>query len=207
MPRKNAQSFHRARQQWTKRLENSTGDYVIALSKHLVQIGLWERLIAYEIITHHQGALDALTPQDIVRLGRGMQSWGEVDCFAGYIAGPAWRQGNLTDRTVHSWARSRDRWWRRAALVSTVPLSRSAQECRGNVNRTIGICRMLVQDRDDMVVKAMSWALRELGKRHPHTVRSFLEHHERQLAARVKREVANKLRTGLKNPHRAKKGQ
>jgi 3-methyladenine DNA glycosylase AlkD len=51
-----------------------------------------------------------------------------------------------------------------------------------------------------MVVKAMSWALRELSRRDPDTVRDFLDEHDNILAARVKREVANKLETGLKNP-------
>jgi 3-methyladenine DNA glycosylase AlkD len=61
---------------------------------------------------------------------------------------------------------------------------------------------MLVNDRDDMVVKAVSWALRELVVHDPGAVREFLGEHEDELAARVKREVRNKLRTGLKNPKR-----
>ena len=59
---------------------------------------------------------------------------------------------------------------------------------------------MLVNDPDDMVVKALSWALRELAKRDPQAVQEFLAEHEQVLAARVKREVQNKLKTGLKNP-------
>jgi 3-methyladenine DNA glycosylase AlkD len=61
---------------------------------------------------------------------------------------------------------------------------------------------MLIRDRDDMVVKALSWALRELSKRNPLPVSSFLEQYDEQLAPRVKREVTNKLKTGLKNPRR-----
>jgi 3-methyladenine DNA glycosylase AlkD len=56
----------------------------------------------------------------------------------------------------------------------------------------------LLEDRDDMVVKAMSWALRELAKRDPGAVRAFLSKHGARLAARVRREVGNKLTTGLK---------
>jgi 3-methyladenine DNA glycosylase AlkD len=53
-----------------------------------------------------------------------------------------------------------------------------------------------------MVVKALSWALRELVVHDPDAVRAFLSEHEDVLAARVKREVRNKLTTGLKNPRR-----
>jgi 3-methyladenine DNA glycosylase AlkD len=55
-------------------------------------------------------------------------------------------------------------------------------------------------DRDDMVVKAVSWALRELAKKEPKAVEAFVKKHNKQLAPRVLREVRNKLTTGLKNP-------
>ena len=58
-------------------------------------------------------------------------------------------------------------------------------------------------DRDDMVVKALSWALRELAKRDPKPVVAFIEQFGERLAARVIREVQNKLNTGLKNPRRS----
>jgi hypothetical protein len=70
----------------------------------------------------------------------------------------------------------------------------------GDVARTLAVCRLLAEDPDDMVVKALSWALRELVVHDPEAVRAFLDEHDDVLAARVKREVRNKLRTGLKNP-------
>ena len=57
-----------------------------------------------------------------------------------------------------------------------------------------------------MVVKAVSWALRELAIWDPAAVRAFLAAHDRELAARVKREARSKLETGLKNPGRAHRG-
>jgi len=82
-------------------------------------------------------------------------------------------------------------------LVSTVLLGRrGTAEDVGKVER---VCRLLVADRDDMVVKALSWALRELAKKNPEAARGFLAEHEGVVAARVVREVNNKLRTGLKS--------
>jgi len=86
--------------------------------------------------------------------------------------------------------------------VSTVPLNSRARGGGGDTARTVAVCRTLVGDRDDMVVKAMSWALRELAKRDPSAARRFLTAHRKELAARVLREVGNKLATGLKNPRR-----
>ena len=51
----------------------------------------------------------------------------------------------------------------------------------------------------DMVVKALSWALRELAKREDGPVREFMEENDERLAGRVRKEVWNKLNTGKKN--------
>jgi len=61
-------------------------------------------------------------------------------------------------------------------------------------------CRLLVCDQDEMVAKSMSWALRELIVHDAEAVKKFLDKYDGVLAARVKREVKNQLRTGLKNP-------
>ena len=87
-----------------------------------------------------------------------------------------------------------------AALVATVPLNVKSQGGRGDIARTLGVCERMLDDRDDMVIKAMSWALRELVVHDPHAVAAFLATHDARLASRVKREVRNKLTTGLKNP-------
>jgi DNA alkylation repair enzyme len=70
----------------------------------------------------------------------------------------------------------------------------------GDVRRTLQVCRVLVHDQDAMVTKALSWALRELVIHDADAVQTFLEQYDAVLAALVKREVKNKLRTGLKNP-------
>ena len=202
MPLKNAPSVRILRREWSKRLKDLPGTSIIALAKRLVRLGFWERGLAYDIILHHPAALEALKPNDVSLLARGMHSWGEVDSFACYVAGPAWRQQNIPDSMLQHWAHSRNRWWRRAALVSTVPLNNHARGGTGDPLRTLKICRMLVRDRDDMVVKALSWALRELSKREHLAVKLFLKKYQRVLPSRVNREVSNKLQTGLKNPRR-----
>jgi 3-methyladenine DNA glycosylase AlkD len=204
LPRRNAPSFRILRRAWSKRLREERGTTILALAQELVPRGFWERVFAYEIIVNHRRAREALRPHSVRRLGRGIQSWGEVDTFAGYVAGPAWREHRIPDSLIKHWARSRDRWWRRAALVTTVPLNRPVRGGAGDASRTLKICRMLVRDRDDMVVKALSWALRELSKRDRTSVELFLITYQEVLPARVNREVRNKLRTGLKNPRMKK---
>lgn len=158
------------------------------------------RWVACELIRDHQAAFGSIGEAELETFGRGMDSWGKVDSFARTLSGPAWLHGQVPDELIHRWAHSEDRWWRRAALVSTVALNVRSRGGSGDIPRTLAICRLLVEDHDDMVVKALSWALRELVVHDPEAVRAFLKEHEDVLAARVKREVRNKLTTGLKNP-------
>jgi hypothetical protein len=190
------------RRAWSRRLAHHPAATVLALAGRLASLGDWERWTAYELIAHHPEAPRALRPRAVVALGRRLRGWGNVDGFACYIAGPAWRERRIPDALVRRWARSPDRWRRRLALVSTVPLNSRARGGSGDTERTVAICRMLVKDRDDMVVKALSWALRELSKRDRRAVQAFLREQDGVLAARVRREVRNKLNTGLKNPGR-----
>jgi 3-methyladenine DNA glycosylase AlkD len=179
---------------------------VLSLATRLVaRDGGFDRFLAYEIITAHRAALACLRIADLRRLGRGMDSWGDVDTFACYVAGPAWREHQVADGEIARWARSKDRWWRRAAVVSTVPLNSRARGGTGDPARTLSICRLAVDDRDPMVVKALSWALRELAKRSRVDVERFLNEHDARVAALVRREVGSKLRTGLKSPRRRAK--
>lgn len=158
------------------------------------------RQVAYLLLARSKPAAAALTAADVERLGRGKDNWVSTDTFANLVAGPAWREGRVPDARVRAWARSRDRWWRRTALASTVALNVAARGGRGDVPRTLATCALLTGDRDDMVAKAMSWALRALVAHDAPAVRAFVKVHDGVLAARVKREVANKLRTGRKNP-------
>jgi 3-methyladenine DNA glycosylase AlkD len=203
LPKLNAERIHKVRRGFSKQLAISPPQLVLDLAFELLrQTNLVYRVVAYELIHHHRPALRSLKGTTLERLGKGIDSWGAVDTFACYLAGPAWCNKQVSEKLIHRWAHSKDRWWRRAALVSTVPLNSRARGGCGDAERTLAVCRMLVDDRDDMVVKAMSWALRELSKRNPKSVKAFLKEHEELLAARVLREVRNKLTTGLKNPRR-----
>lgn len=189
------------RREFSSEIKLLSATQVIELAVLLLRSNeLIPRFVAYELVHYHVGALRSLNSRNIVMLGEGIDSWAAVDTFACYLSGPAWREGQIPDSVIRSWTRSKDRWWRRAAVVSTVALNNKARGGRGDTKRTIEICELVVGDHDDMVVKALSWALRELSKRDPKVVGTFIRSHESQLHPRVLREVRNKLRTGLKNP-------
>jgi 3-methyladenine DNA glycosylase AlkD len=200
LPRLNTAEIRTVRRRYSRRLIKASSDDVIELAHRL--IALDHRWVGYELVYYHRAARASLGPVQVEALGQGIDSWSSVDAFGCLISGPAWRENQVPDTLIHRWARAEDRWWRRAALVSTVPLNVRARGGTGDVPRTLKTCKVLVDDRDDMVVKALSWALRVLVVHDAEAVSAFLAEYEDRLAARVKREARNKLATGLKNPRR-----
>lgn len=178
------------RQGWSAMLKGSSAAEVIALANvfhdRLPQETRW---LAHELIRFHREAFAAFGGAQAERLVGGLSSWYAVDAFGTILSGPAWAAGRIEDGLIEAWSRSEDRWLRRLALVSTVKA--------GGTTRTLALCERLVADRDDMVVKAMSWALRELSKKDRAAVEVFLA--DQPVAARVRREVGAKLATGLKS--------
>ncbi len=198
----NIRAFRRV---WSRTLHPEPGRFVLAVAVTLCR-RYGHRFVPYELIANHPAAYRLLTGPRLEALGRGLDGWGAVDSFARTLAGPAWRDGLINDSLILQWARSPDAWWRRAALVSTVGLNVHSQGGQGDVRRTLRVCRLLVDDHDDMVEKTLSWALRELVVHDRPAVEAFLDTNEDRLGSRVKREVRNKIKTGLKTPPSAARG-
>ena len=155
LPELKTEEIRAVRRAFSKRLTDSDADLVLKLALNLLKLPTFEfRFIAYELV-HHRAAFSRLDAPMLEKLGEGINSWPAVDCFSSYLAGPAWREQQIPDSVVRRWSRSADRWWRRAALVATVPLNNKTRGGAGDAPRTLDICRRLVNDRDPMVTKAL----------------------------------------------------
>jgi len=190
-------ALRKARRQLSTQLKEAPTRKVLAIGADLIASGYeW---VGFEIIAARADVLARMTPKKVESLGDGLTDWGRIDAYGVLLAGPAWRAGALTDVDILRWARSSNLWRRRAALVATVPWNTKSRGGAGDARRTLLICQALVDDRQEMVVKAMSWALRALVPWDREAVERFLLKHDLKLAARVKREVRNKLSTGRKS--------
>jgi len=207
MPVRSAPALRALRREYSKRMEAAPAREVIEVGAALIAGRCVHRFVGDELIASRPDALGILDLTELERLGSGISSWDQVDCFACYLSGPAWREGRVEDIAIVKWAKSKDRWWRRAALVSTVPLNVKARGGRGDTRRTLRICNLLIEDRDQMVAKALSWALRALVDRDRDAVRQFVEENEGRLSAMVRREVRYKLSTGTKKPKFSKRSE
>ena len=97
-----------------------------------------------------------------------INNWDLVDMSAPEIVGA----GIETDGTklVERLAKSKSLWERRIAMVATHHATR-----RGDLAPALLIAERLLGDQHDLMHKAVGWMLREVGKREPDALRSFLE--------------------------------
>lgn len=185
---------------WWDDLINYSPDKLIDLCKALVVTKILEcNQVAFEILWKNKTALKKLRFADLEFLGQNMDNWVTTDTFSILISGFAWRENQITDADVLNWLESENRWWRRTAVISTVALNLRSRGGTGDAKKTLLICEKVVVDRDDMIVKALSWALRELSKSDKDSVQDFMKKYDTKLAGRVRREVCTKLETGRKN--------
>jgi len=186
--------------EWWIEIRKWPTEKLIQFAKELVETRIFEcNQVAFELLCLNKTALRLLTLKDLEELGKNMDNWATTDAFSVMLSGWVWRENQISDVDVLKWLESDNRWWRRTAVVSTVPLNLKSRGGTGDAIRTLMICEKVVSDRDDMTVKALSWALRELSKSNKAAVEKFMEKYDEQLAGRVRREVYTKLETGRKN--------
>jgi 3-methyladenine DNA glycosylase AlkD len=200
LPRRDTPSLRAVRKAWSAKLKPALAADVIAAAQALErpagQEGKW---IAYELIRHHKGAFEAVTTEQIEDFASRIASWYATDAFGTILSGPLWAKGRVPDAMIDAWSRSPQMWLRRSALVATVGLNGSLPGGRGDPARTLPICLRMAADREDMIEKAVSWALRYLSQKDRGAVAAFMDEHGGEFCARVRREVRNKLTTGLKS--------
>lgn len=187
-------------EKWQVEIQNLPPEKLIPFAKELVDTKIFEaNHVAFELLWKNKTALNQLNLPDLEYLGKNMDNWATTDSFSIMLSGWAWRNNQITDNNILEWLSSENRWWKRAAVVSTVPLNLRARGGTGDTQRTLMICEKVVDNRDDMIVKALSWALRELSKSDKPAVQKFMEKYDSKLPGRVRREVYTKLETGRKN--------
>lgn len=190
--------------QVAKELKGVTNEWAwkekIMLLKKLVETRVFEcQQLSYVFISDNKKIWEFLTKEDVIDLAKNMDNWATVDGYCMYVIGHAWRKGMFDDDYFKNLLKSEDVWQRRIAVVATIPLNSKAQGGVGDAKRTLAICRLVVEDYHDMIVKALSWALRELAKRDKDEVQNFIDRYDEVLHKKVLQEVTNKIVFGKKS--------
>lgn len=99
-------------------------------------------------------------------------NWATTDAICGLLIGPLLVAHPSLAARMRNWARDRRNLWvRRAAIVALIPLARKGEA----LDILYEVATRLHPDKEDLIHKAVGWALREAGK----VEASRLEHHLR----------------------------
>jgi len=157
--------------------------------------GLWkretieERSLAIEILSCFRSRFGA---QEWLRFDRWVDSlsnWGETDGLCIYLLAPLLARKPALAARLPRWARSPNRWRRRAAAAALAPLAR-----RGSLLEVVfSVCDRLGSDGDDLVEKAAGWLLKEASRTRPAEVVQYLLDNKSRLSRTTLRHACEKL--------------
>lgn len=101
---------------------------------------------------------------------RYVSNWATCDTLCNHTVGTFLEMYPEYLPKLRTWARSRNRWMRRASAVSLVVPAR-----RGKfLDEIFSIADILLLDRDDMVQKGYGWMLKEASKLHRQQVYAYV---------------------------------
>jgi 3-methyladenine DNA glycosylase AlkD len=120
-----------------------------------------------------------------------INNWDLVDSSAPHIIGAhlEGRDRSVLDRL----ARSESLWERRIAILATQHFIR-----RGDFGTTLHIAERLVDDRHDLIHKAVGWMLREVSNRDRETAETFLRRHHTTMPRTMLRYAIEKFPPDLR---------
>lgn len=113
-------------------------------------------------------------------------NWDLIDCICDKILGH-W----LIDKDkslLYKYAKSSNLWERRIAIITTLHFIRNKQ-----LKDTFKIAKILMQDKHDLIHKAVGWMLREAGKRDQQQLEKFLNKHYKRMPRTMLRYAIERL--------------
>jgi len=168
----------------------------VAISRHLWASDIHEaRIAAAKLLTQARISDDGAVWAEITSWVPQFDAWAIADhaCSAGARRLSA--QPSRLDE-VETWTTHESMWVRRAALVITLPWTKSNHPKPAELEqreRILGWAAEYVQDRQWFIQKSISWWLRSLSKHEPDRVKLFLQTHGETMKPFARKDAAKYL--------------
>jgi 3-methyladenine DNA glycosylase AlkD len=118
-----------------------------------------------------------------------LNNWANTDMLATHMIAVSLAGDSSQVQRLMAWTGSGNRWRRRAAAVSLVPLARKGLL----LEEALRLSDRLMEDEDDMVQKGVGWLLKEASRSHPEEIRRYLLGWRTRAPALVLRIASEKL--------------
>jgi 3-methyladenine DNA glycosylase AlkD len=157
-----------------------------------------ERTVALLVMAERFERGDERTRSRVYRLYRKnlgrVNNWDLVDASAPTIVGGYFE--NRDRSQLYRWARSKSLWERRIAMLATFRYIKG-----GDFEDALAIARLLLDDEEDLIHKAVGWMLREVGNRHLAAEERFLRSHHREMPRTMLRYAIEKFPEPLRKAY------
>lgn len=161
---------------WAKRNQLNSHDLVIDFADALWRTPVYElRLSSVELL---KARVRLLGPPDLpaceVRI-REARTWALVDPTAIDVAGSitaSWPSQSDTGATLDRWSIDSDFWVRRASMLTQLP---TARQPASDMSRFLRYADAMLDESEFFIRKAIGWVLRELSRRQPEVVVTWLQ--------------------------------
>ncbi|MEM7484189.1 MAG: DNA alkylation repair protein [Bacteroidota bacterium] len=173
---------------------------IYSLLRELIEMNILElQLLAFEYFKTDNELTKTVSFSQMDALGKNLDNWLSVDTFATMVVGKALLAEVIALDNLFTYSKSKDPWQRRVVLVATTCLNNKNNLSQNDIDTTKKLFKLYVDDHQGMIVKALSWALREFIKTDEEMVQQFISDYESKLHKSVLREVKSKLIFGVKN--------
>ena len=115
-----------------------------------------------------------------------INNWDLVDTTAEHIVGA--HMFDKDRKPIYELARSKDLWERRIGTMATFHFIK-----REDFSDTLAIAKLLLNDKEDLIHKAVGWMLREVGNRDRKIEEKFLKKHYKQMPRTMLRYAIEKF--------------
>jgi 3-methyladenine DNA glycosylase AlkD len=150
----------------------SVGEAMAFADKLIVDRFLETKSVGISVLARYRRSLTpALLPRWKAWLaGNHSSNWATTDAICGELIGPVLIAHPAKAAVMRAWSKDGNMWVRRASIVGLCPLARHGQA----LDLVYEIARRLHVDKEDLIQKAVGWALREAGKTDPGRLERYL---------------------------------
>jgi len=127
-------------------------------------------------------------------LEKHVDNWGRCDTFcAGFFGDLILMYPDLVTKT-RKWAKSKNRWLRRASAVILIPSLKKGKQ----LDSAFEVADILLPDKDDMVQKGYGWMLKVAADKHKDEVYQYVLRHRVEMPRTALRYAIEKMPDELK---------
>ena len=183
-------------QKYQRGIKGRDKQEIFALCENLLQSGYGEEaFIAFEWAYSMR---ESLQPEDFhvfeSWLRKYVDNWAKCDTLCNHTIGAFIEKYPGFTENLKGWARSENRWLKRASAVTLILPARKGDF----LSEVLEISDILLKDKDDLVQKGYGWMLKEASRKHQEEVFEYIMRRKSEMPRTALRYAIEKMPDDLR---------